>query len=358
MPGSADLDGDGKVSYEELRALGKGRPKAPDAGAKERNSGSHKPGGAVDTDTSTPRPDGPKPTEQQIIHGAYAGRHVGGWKYKDELLAPDNKLRYDRDKKAVDGNGDRLMSMSNVHGTWFGEEELKKRWFDKHNGARDSIPAETFFERLYPLDRQTDVNEALGDTPGLSYSPWEPTEEDMTPMSKAVGSYASKGGPKKAAMYPQPKPPSGTMKAAPKPKPPPPPHVSLSDNPSWGKVREGDESDLKPDPAWGYTGNYYARRFDKGEEDLSMATRINRRRQQAIERRFSASPYAHEIAMDVMKLSDGVEYTGPTVYGWRSFPPQGLVDIDGDGKVDSPFTESGAFALQKIDPRMAQSMLH
>ena len=89
-----------------------------------------------------------------------------------------------------------------------------------------------------------------------------------------------------------------------------------------------------------------------------MATRINRRRQQAIERRFSASPYAHEIAMDVMRLSDGVEYTGPTVYGWRSFPPQGLVDIDGDGKVDSPFTESGAFALQKIDPRMAQSMLH
>ena len=261
MPGSADLDGDGKVSYEELRALGKGRPKAPDAGPKERNSGSHKPGGAVDTDTSTPRPDGPKPTEQQIVHGAYAGRHVGGWKYKDELLAPDNKLRYDRDKKAVDGNGDRLISMSNVHGTWFGEEELKKRWFDKHNGARDSIPAETFFERLYPLDRQTDVNEALGDTPGLSYSPWEPTEEDMTPMSKAVGSYASKGGPKKAAMYPQPKPPSGTMKAAPKPKPPPPPHVSLSDNPSWGKVREGDESDLKPDPAWGYTGTYYARRL-------------------------------------------------------------------------------------------------
>ena len=78
MPGSADLDGDGKVSYEELRALGKGRPKAPDAGPKERNSGSHKPGGAVDTDTSTPRPDGPKPTEQQIVHGAYAGRHVGG----------------------------------------------------------------------------------------------------------------------------------------------------------------------------------------------------------------------------------------------------------------------------------------
>jgi hypothetical protein len=55
-----------------------------------------------------------------------------------------------------------------------------------------------------------------------------------------------------------------------------------------------------------------------------MATRINRRRQQAIERRFSSSPYASEIAKEVLRLSDGVEYTGPTVYGWQSFPPQGL----------------------------------
>ena len=36
------------------------------------------------------------------------------------------------------------------------------------------------------------------------------------------------------------------------------------------------------------------------EEDLSMASRISRRRQQAIERRFSASPYAHQLAQDVL----------------------------------------------------------
>ena len=89
-----------------------------------------------------------------------------------------------------------------------------------------------------------------------------------------------------------------------------------------------------------------------------MATRISRRRQQAIERRFSASPYANEIALSVLKMGDGAEYTGPEVYGWRSFPPQGLCDIDGDGVIDSPYTESGAFALQKVDPRMAVSNLH
>ena len=288
--------------------------------------------------------------------------HKGRWKdptgkfREEDLLVPDNGMR-DRNARSADGNGDRLASMSNVHGTWFDEETLKNRWFDKHNNALNTRPVASFQQaggKLYPLDRMTDCEP--GDTPGLNYSPWEPTVEDMTPTSKAIGSYASKGGSKKGAIPRQnPKPLSGTNKVPPKVRPPPePPAVNWA----WGKVREGDESDARPDPAPGYTGNYYARRFDKGEEDLSMATRINRRRQQAIERRFSASPYAHEIAMDVMRLSDGVEYTGPTVYGWRSFPPQGLVDIDGDGKVDSPFTESGAFALQKIDPRMAQSMLH
>jgi len=358
MPVSADKDGDGVVSYAEMQAMKMGGPAAPNAGPRERNSGSSKPGGATDTDTSTPRPDGPKPTEQQLNMGPYAGRHTGGWKMKDDLLAPDNKLWVDRDSKSADGNGDRLISMSNVHGTWFSQQDLKKRWFDKHNGAHDSKPAETIHERLYPLDRQTDVDVLLGDTPGLSYSPWEPTVEDMTPMSKSVGAYATKGGPKKAAIQSQPKPPSGTNKVAPKSRPPPPPSTSLSDNPSWGKQRDGDESPMKPDPAWGYTGHEFARRFDKGEEDLSMATRISRRRQQAIERRFSASPYANEIALSVLKMGDGAEYTGPEVYGWRSFPPQGLCDIDGDGVIDSPYTESGAFALQKVDPRMAVSNLH
>ena len=46
--------------------------------------------------------------------------------------------------------------------------------------------------------------------------------------------------------------------------------------------REGDESPSKMDPAWGYTGHPYAHRYDAGEEDLSMASRISRRRAQNI----------------------------------------------------------------------------
>lgn len=212
MPVNADADGDGVVSYEEMRQIGRGRAKAPDAGAKQLNRGSSAPGGATDTSKETPRPDGPKPTEQQINMGPYAGRHTGGWKMKDELLEPDSAHL---NSKSDDGNGDRHISMSNVHGTWFSQKELQKRWFVKHNTAKDSKPAETIHERLYPLDRQTDVDYELGDTPGLSYSPWEPTVSDCTPMSKTIGSYAMASGPVKAAIQPQAKPPNNPPRTRP-----------------------------------------------------------------------------------------------------------------------------------------------
>lgn len=264
----------------------------------ETRVGSAKPGGAADDNSAgTPRPDGPQPTEQQINEGPYTGRHTGGWKMKRALLAPEDARE--------DG---RFISMSNVHGVFF--EPPKERWFEKHNKAGDTPPAGDFKMRLYPLDRQ-------------QYSPWEPTTADMTPMSKTIGSYATGAGPTKAAIQPAPKPaskgvpPKKETKAV-------GPIASMSDNPSWGKVREGNESPIKPDPAWGYTGNFGSHRFDVGEENLSMASRINRRRQQAIERRFSASPYASQLAQDILALGDGVEYDGPPEYGWRTFPPQGL----------------------------------
>ena len=103
--------------------------------------------------------------------------------------------------------------------------------------------------------------------------------------------------------------------------------LSVSDNPAWGKQREGDESATRQDPSWGYTGHPYAHRYDAGEEDLSMASRISRRRQQSIERRFSTSPYAHEIAKTVLALGDGVEPPAdwnPKNSGWAGFPPKGL----------------------------------
>lgn len=280
------------------------------------------PGGADGSKSmETPRPDGPQPTEQQINETPYTGRHQGGWKMKRALLAPENGT----------DNG-RHVSMSNVHGTFFNQPN--ERWFQGHNKADDTPPARDFKMRLYPLERE-------------QYSPWQPTANDMKPMSKAVGAYyevktgEQAGEPSRAAIYPprmghiqgHEQPASKGLKAK-KDVAPLAGGISVSDSPAWGKVREGDESRTKPDPSWGYTGHAYAHRYDVGEEDLSMATRISRRRQQAIERRFSQSPYAHEIAKTVLALGDGVDPPAswdPANSGWASFPPRGLPS-DADGK--------------------------
>jgi len=305
-PGAVDLDGDGVFDMQYGMMID------VQAGA------SLNPGGADGSKSmATPRPDGPQPMEQQINEGPYTGRHVGGWKMKRPLLAPANEA----------DNG-RQISMSNVHGVFFSEP--KERWYENHNASADVPPAQDFKQRLYPLDRE-------------QYSPWQPTESDLMPMSKTIGTCyavkdASTGSPSaqasKAAIYPPKmghiqghtmptskgvKPRKEVSTVGKKP--------SASDIPSWGKVREGDESDIAPDPAWGYTGHIFARRYDKGEEDLSMASRISRRRHQSIERRFSQSPYAYEIAKTVIALGDGVEPPetwDPAKTGWASFPPQGL----------------------------------
>ena len=295
--GLVDIDGDGvyDMQYGMKIDVAKGT--------------STRPGGADGSKSmETPRPDGPQPTEQQINEGPYTGRHAGGWKMKRPLLAP-----------ADDREHGRYISMSNVHGTFF--EAPKERWFEAHNKANDTPPAQDFKQRLYPLDRD-------------QYSPWEPSKADLVPVSKTIGSYATMKGagkstpgaiqpPKMGHIQNHVMPPSKGVKPVGEVKPvrgmP-----SMSDSPSWAKQREGDESPFNPDPAFGYTGHEYAHRFDRGEDDLSMASRISRRRQQSIERRFSASPYAAQLAQDVLKLGDGVGYQGPAKYGWGTFPPQGL----------------------------------
>lgn len=261
--------------------------------------------------SQTPRPDGPVPTEQQLNQGPFAGRHVGGWKMKHELLEPQTG--------PSSTGGDRTASMSNVHGTFFEEKET---WKQSHARSKDTPDAATFQERLYPLDRSLK-------------SPWEPESLDMTPMSKTVGGFATKQGgmgATKAAIQPA-KKPSPTPPPQPPPMPidgPKPNIFSVSDSPSWGKQRDGAESEKIPDPAWGYTGHEFAHRFDRGEEDKSMAQRIAIRRRQNLERRFAASPFAYQIAQS---LSDSThngtkgqkEAIGEVAaYGWGSFPPQGL----------------------------------
>lgn len=214
--------------------------------------------------------------------------------------------------------------------------------------------------RLYPLDRDM-------------YSPWEATTWDKTPASKTIGSFYGadqkgnptgvKNGGLKAEVGPHKDVPGSSFATAhiqgharPASKGIPPKGevkklvktATLSDNPSWGKVREGDESNAKPDPAWGYTGHPYAKRYDKGEEDLSMASRISRRRQQSIERRFSASPYAAHIAQDVLKLGDGIEPPDIGPYGWGAFPPVGL-QPDADDVAGLASWEAKSQAGSRID---------
>jgi len=301
--GMVDIDGDGVFDMQYGMKIDVA------AGA------SVNPGGADGSKSmETPRPDGPQPTEQQINEGPYTGRHVGGWKMKRQLLAPEDARDHGRH-----------ISMSNVHGTFFAEP--KGRWFETHNAAHDVPPAQGIKERLYPLDRE-------------QFSPWMPSSDDMKPMSKAVGAYydvksgATVGEPSRAAVHPAKMghiqghnmPPSKGVKAK-KEIQPLKKAAMAHDNPSWAKQREGDESQIKADPSWGYTGHAFANRYDAGEEDLSMATRISRRRQQAIERRFSQSPYAHEIAKTVIALGDGVDPPDtwdPKKSGWASFPPTGL----------------------------------
>merc|ERR1719387_530394 len=111
-------------------------------------------------------------------------------------------------------------------------------------------------------------------------------------------------------------PPTRYQSYTPKPKAPDP-VMDFSTRPNRNK-----ESLKKPDPAWGYTGHEFARRYDVGDEGLSMATRIAKRRKESIERRFGDSPSKGTLvaSADLSSAGTGKVYS----YGWSAFPPKGL----------------------------------
>jgi len=82
------------------------------------------------------------------------------------------------------------------------------------------------------------------------------------------------------------------------------------------------ESTKNPDPAWGYSGHEFAHRYDNGDEDLSMASRIAKRRKESIERRFGDSPDKKKLSAAAKLEPVGVGKT--YAYGWSDFPPKGL----------------------------------
>ena len=138
-------------------------------------------------------------------------------------------------------------------------------------------------------------------------------------------------------------PPTRYQSYTPKPPAPDPP-MDFSKRPN----RAG-ESLKKPDPAWGYTGHEFARRFDAGDEGLSMATRIAKRRKESIERRFSDSPQKSSLVSNSDVTQGGVGKTYN--YGWAAFPPKGL---KGDGEAHLGVTGEDLHPSQIRGPNNAQ----
>lgn len=138
-------------------------------------------------------------------------------------------------------------------------------------------------------------------------------------------------------------PPTRYQSYTPKPKTPDPP-MEFATRPN----RSG-ESLKKPDPAWGYTGHEFARRFDAGDEGLSMATRIAKRRKESIERRFGDSPQKTTLvaSADLSKSGVGKTYQ----YGWAAFPPMGL---KGEGQEVMGVTGEDLHPSQIRGPNNAQ----
>ena len=77
------------------------------------------------------------------------------------------------------------------------------------------------------------------------------------------------------------------------------------------------------EPAAGYTGHRFAYRVVAGEESESMATRVARRRREAVERRFMSSPFHAHLA-DAAHLPAPQRLPPARPIGWAAFPPQGL----------------------------------
>jgi len=138
-------------------------------------------------------------------------------------------------------------------------------------------------------------------------------------------------------------PPTRYQSYTPKP-PAPEPAMDCATRPN----RNG-ESLKKPDPAWGYTGHEHARKFDMGDESLSMASRIAKRRKESIERRFGDSPQKGQLvaSSDLSKSGVGKTYE----YGWASFPPNGL---KGEGVEKMGITGEDLHASQIRGPNNAQ----
>jgi len=226
---------------------------------------------------------------------------------------------YETDVTDID---DRLDDIKFLHGPFVerspaGGWPMKYALLGEFNPTMSSvIGTKTGYGAHYDKEQAPDtVTQKYGTaaTPDTAAQQWAMPK---VPESRNIGAFY-KG--KEAAVEPARRcpPPTRYQAYTPKPKAPDPP-IDCSMRPN-----RQNESVAHPDPAWGYTGHYAAHRVDNGDEDFSMASRIAKRRQQSIERRFNTSPDQVKLR-EAQKILDGKSPMSEFPHGWSSFPPKGL----------------------------------
>lgn len=228
---------------------------------------------------------------------------------------------YETDVTDID---DRLDDIKFLHGPFVerspaGGWPMKYALLGEFNPTMASvIGTKTGYGAKYDKEQAPDVvtqKYATTAVPDTAAQQWQMAKE---PESRNIGSFYAG---KQTVVEPAPRKPPPTRYQSYTPKPPAPePPIDCSMRPN----RQG-ESPLHPDPAWGYTGHESAHRFDAGDEDLSMASRIAKRRKESIERRFNDSPDKKKLtAAAASQAASGGPSAGKFVHGWDAFPPKGL----------------------------------
>jgi len=219
---------------------------------------------------------------------------------------------------------------------------MKYALLGEYNPTMSSvIGTKTGYGAYYPKEQpaQTEYNHTKAMVPETAKDQWA---LPVQPESRNYGQFYK--GPVPTMVDPRRVPPPTRYQSYTPGPPKPTPPVDCSTRPN----RIG-ESLKKPDPAWGYTGHEFARRFDAGDEKLSMATRIAKRRKESIERRFGDSPDKKNLVAAANLEASGMGKTYQ--YGWSSFPPSGL---KGEGEEVMGVTGEDLHPSQIRGPNNAQ----
>lgn len=214
---------------------------------------------------------GDKAMEEQIEASGLGEFGFTGYEGKD----------YETDKFDID---DRLDDTKFLHGPFVerspaGGWPMKYALLGEYNPTMSSvIGTTTGYGAYYPKEQESKFvpQHVKATVPDTAMEQWA---LPVQPESRNYGMFYK--GPEQVEQPPKRYPPPTRYHSYTPHPPKPTPPIDCSTRPN----RNG-ESLKKPDPAWGYTGHEHARRYDVGEENLSMATRIAKRRKESIERRF------------------------------------------------------------------------